>query len=59
MITPVSSLPTRLIHISTSYWIIFRLLEINYILEWKLSIGMEFKSNVLCKFIEGIKATTN
>jgi len=42
-------LHSRLIHISLSYWTIYRSLEI--ILEWELSIGFEFKSNVLCKTI--------
>jgi len=41
MITPVPPLHTRFIHISPSYWTI--------ILNWELSIGIKFKSNVLCK----------
>jgi len=36
---------TRLIHISPSYWTIYRSFEI--IFERELSIGLEFKSNVL------------
>ena len=49
MITPVSPLRTRLVHVSPIYWIIFCSFEI--ILERKLSIGLEFKVNVLCKSI--------
>jgi len=49
MITPVSHLRATLIHMSPSYWEIHRSFEI--ILEWELSVWMEFKSNVLCKFI--------
>jgi len=40
MITPISPLRTRLIHIILSCWTIFRSFEI--ILDWELSIGMEF-----------------
>ena len=47
IITPFSPLQPRLIHISPIYWIIFCSFEI--ILERKLSIGLEFKVNVLCK----------
>jgi len=47
MITPVNPPRLRLIHISSSYQTVYRLFEI--ILEWVLSIGLEFKSNVLCK----------
>jgi len=46
MIMPVGPLHTRLIHISLSYWTIYQLFEI--ILKWELSIGMEFKPNVIC-----------
>jgi len=49
MITPVSPLRTRLVHVSPIYWIIFCSFEI--ILERKLSIGLEFKVIVLCKSI--------
>ena len=50
MITPVSPLLTRLIHISPSYWTIYRSFEI--ILEMgTVRIGLEFKSNVPYKFI--------
>jgi len=49
MITPVGSLRTRLIHISPSYWTIYRSFEI--ILEWEQSIGLECMTNVLCKSI--------
>ena len=47
MITPVNPPRLRLIHISPSYQTIYRSFEI--IVEWLLSIGLEFKSNVLCK----------
>ena len=49
MITPVNTPSLRLIHISPSYQTVYRSFEI--ILEWVLSIGLEFKSNVLCKRI--------
>ena len=49
MITPVSPLPTRLIHISPSYWTMFLSFEI--ILKQEQSIGLEFKFNVLYKSI--------
>jgi len=50
MITPVTPLRTRLIHICPRYlWTIFRSFEIA--LEWELSIALEFKFNVLCKSI--------
>ena len=49
MIMPVNPPCLRLIHISPSYQIAYRSFEI--ILEWVLSIGLEFKSNVLCKSI--------
>jgi len=45
MITPISPLHTRLIHIIPSYWTIHRSFEV--ILECQL----EFKSNVPCKSI--------
>ena len=48
-IIPVRPLRTRLIRINTSYWTIFSSFEI--ILEWKLSIGLNFKYNVQCKSI--------
>ena len=41
MITPVSPVRTRLIHISLSYWTIYRSFEI--ILAWGPSTGLEFK----------------
>ena len=47
MITPVNPPRLRLIHISLSYQTVCRSFEI--ILEWVLSIGLEFKSNVLFK----------
>ena len=47
MITPINPPRLRLIHISPSYRTVYRSFE--SILEWVLSIGMEFKSNVLCK----------
>ena len=53
MITPVNPSRLRLIHISPSYQTVYRSLEI--ILEWVLSIGLEFKSNVLCKPIASKK----
>jgi len=43
----------RLIHISPSYWTFYRSFEI--ILEWELSIGLQFKFNVLCKSIASKK----
>jgi len=49
MITPVSPLHTRFIHISLSYWTIYHSFEI--IFKWELSTGFEFKSSVLCKTI--------
>jgi len=45
MVTPVSPLRTRLIHISSSFWKIYRSLEI--ILKWELSIRLEFKSSFM------------
>ena len=45
-ITPVSPLLTRLIHISPSCWTIYRSFEIT---KWELSIGLDFKSNILYK----------
>ena len=42
MITPVNPPRLRLIHISPSYQTVYRSFEI--ILEWALSIGLEFKS---------------
>ena len=56
MITPVNLPRLRLIHISPSYQTVYRSFEI--ILEWVLSIGFEFKSNVLCKPI-ALKKTFN
>jgi len=53
MITPVNPPRLRLIHISPSYQTVYRLFEI--ILEWVLSIELEFKSNVLCKPIASKK----
>ena len=53
MITPVNPPRLRLIHISPSYQTVYRSFEI--ILEWVLSIGLEFKSNVLCKPIASKK----
>jgi len=47
MVTPVNPPRLRLIHICPSYPIVYRSFEI--ILEWVLSIALEFKSNVLCK----------
>ena len=52
MITPVNPPRLRLIHVSPSYQIVYRSFEI---LEWVLSIGLEFKSNVLCKPIASKK----
>ena len=49
MIMPVSLVRTRLIHIYPINWIIYCSFEI--FLERKLSIGLEFKANVLCKSI--------
>jgi len=57
MITPVSPLRARLIHISPSYWTIYRSFEI--ILEWKLSIGLKYKSNFLCKSIASKNIQSN
>jgi len=53
MVTPVNPSHLRLIHISPSYQIVYRSFEI--ILEWVLSIGLEFKSSVLCKPIASKK----
>ena len=53
MITPVNPPRLRLIHISPSYQTVYRSFEI--ILEWVLSIGLEFKSNVVCKPIASKK----
>jgi len=49
MVIPFSSLCTRLIHICPIYRAIYRSFEI--ILEWEESIGLEFKSNLVCKSI--------
>jgi len=57
MITPVSPLCARLIHISPSYWTIFRSFEIILVME--LSIGLDFKSNVLCKSIASKNIQSN
>jgi len=43
MIMSLSPLRTRLIHSSPSYW------AIEIILNWELSIGLEFKANILGK----------
>jgi len=51
--TPVSSVRTSLIHISPSSWTIFHSFE--SILEWELSVGLEYKFNVLCKYIASEK----
>ena len=53
MITPVNPPRLRLIHISPSHQKVYRSFEI--ILEWVLSIGLEFKYNVLCKPIASKK----
>ena len=53
MITPVNPPRLRLIHISPGYLTVYRSFKI--ILEWLLSIGLEFKSNVLCKPIASKK----
>jgi len=53
MTTPVNPPRLRLIHIRQSYQTVYRSFEI--ILEWVLSIGLEFKSNVLCKPIASKK----
>ena len=47
MLTPVNPPRLRLIHI--------RFVRFEIILEWVLSIGLEFKSNVLCKPIASKK----
>ena len=47
MITPVNPPRLRLVHISPSYQTVYRSFEI--IFELILSVGLEFKSNVLCK----------
>ena len=52
-ITPFNPPRLRLINISASYQTVYRSFEI--ILEWILSIGLEFKSNVLCKPIASKK----
>jgi len=49
MITPVSLLLTRPIHISPSYWTIYCSFEIH--LEMRTFFGLDFKSNVLYKSI--------
>jgi len=53
MTTPVSPLPTRFIRIITSCWTIYHSFEM--ILQCELSIGLEFKSNVLSKSIASKK----
>jgi len=53
MITPVGPLRCRLIHISPSYWAIYRLFKV--IFEWEITIGFEFKINVLRKSIASKK----
>jgi len=57
MLTPVSPLRTRLIHISPSCWTIYRSFEI--ILKMELSTGLDFKSNVLYKSIASKNIQTN
>jgi len=52
----VIPLRTRLIHNSLSYWPIYRLFKI--IIEWELSIRLQFKSNVMCKSIVSKKLST-
>jgi len=47
MIMSVNPPRLRLIHINPSYQTVYRLFE--SILEWVLTIGLEFKSNVLYK----------
>ena len=53
MITPVNPPRLGLIHISPSCQTVYRSFEI--ILQWVLSIGLKFKSNVLCKPIASKK----
>jgi len=53
MIVPVNPPRHRHVHISPSYPAVYRSLEI--ILERVLSIGLEFRSNVLCKPIASKK----
>ena len=53
MTTPVNPPRLRLIHICPSYQTVYRSFKI--ILEWVLSVGLEFKSNVLCKTIASKK----
>jgi len=53
IIMPVNPLRLRLIYISPSYQRVYRSFKI--ILEWVLPIGLEFKSNVLCKPIASKK----
>jgi len=53
MTMPVNPPRLRLIHISPSCQTVYRSFKI--ILEWVLSIGLEFKSNVLCKPIASKK----
>jgi len=45
--SPVSYLRSGPIHISQNNWTIYRSFEI--VLKWGLSVGLELKSNVLCK----------
>ena len=53
MITPMNPPRLRLIHFSPNYQTVYRSFEI--IVEWVLSIELEFKSNVLCKPIASKK----
>jgi len=56
MITPFNPPRLRLIHISPSYQTVYRSFEI--ILEWVLSIGLEFKSKC-CMQTHCFKKTFN
>jgi len=49
MITPVSTLSTRLIHIIPSCWTI--IIRLKLFSKWELSMGLDFKYNVLYKSI--------
>jgi len=49
MVAPVSPPSTRLIHISPGCWII--LIRLKFFSKWELSMGLDFKSNVLYKSI--------
>jgi len=54
VITPVSTLRTKLIHISSSYWTIYRSFET--ILEWELSVALEFKFNANSLFRDSFQS---